>query len=197
MSISNSLYFPNPIPLSFIAEYQYCPRSAFYLLTDAPKLRCENDYIQSGRQAHEKVDAGYSGSKSSKKVESSVRVFSEVLGINGKIDILEFYKNNEIIPVELKRGKARENQMHQIQLALTALCLKEMFPEKIIKKAAIFFCEDRKRQEILLTDDLLAVAKNIALEIHQKIQSGLNPKNFPMQKDQRCNGCCFYDVCYI
>jgi CRISPR/Cas system-associated exonuclease Cas4 (RecB family) len=99
--------------------------------------------------------------------------------------------------VELKRGKCRENKMHQIQLALTALCLKEMFPQNSIKKAVIFFCEDRQRQEIILTDNLLETAKNIALEIHQKIQSGLNPKNFPMHKDTRCNGCCFYDLCHI
>src|SRR5690606_11586463 len=97
----------NPLPLSFIAEYQYCPRSAFYLLTDAPRSRDENDYIQSGRAVHQKVDEGYVHSKETKKIKSSVKIYSEKYSITGKADILEFHENGEIIPVELKRGKQR------------------------------------------------------------------------------------------
>ena len=184
------------LPLSFIAEYQYCPRSAFYLLIDTPKYRDENYYIQSGRQAHQKVDDGYVASKSSKKVESSVKVFSEKFGISGKVDILEFYKNGEIVPVELKRGQKRENETHQIQLALTALCLQEMFLQNI-RKVAIIFTNDRQRQEIILTAELLEKAKNIAHTIHQKVRDEIIPYNFPMQKDQRCVGCCFNSLCYL
>ncbi len=113
----------NYLPLSYIAEYSYCQRSAFYLLVDEKKYRDENIFIQSGRQAHQKVDEGYSANKSHKKVESSFRVFSNKFHISGKVDILEFYQNNEIVPVELKRGTPRQNYIHQIQLALTTICM--------------------------------------------------------------------------
>ncbi len=185
------------LPLSFVAEYNYCPRSAFYLLTDAPKLRDENIFIQSGREAHQKVDDGYKASKSMKRVETSVRVFLEKLQISGKTDILEFYPNEEIVPVELKRGSSRINETHHAQLALMALCLKEMFPQKIITRGAIFFTQNRRREEVLFSSELLQKAYNLASEVYNKVQNGMNPKNFPTKKDQRCNGCCFYNLCYI
>jgi len=58
-------------------------------------------------------------------VKASTKIFSERLSIIGKTDILEFHESGEIIPVELKRGKTRKSTMHEIQLALMALCLRE------------------------------------------------------------------------
>jgi len=187
----------NFLPLSFIAEYEYCPRSAYYLLTEAPRLRDENNFIQSGRQAHEKVDEGYKSSKPLKKIETSVSIFSEEFHISGKADILEFHQNGEIIPVELKRGKTRHNLTHQMQLALMALCLREMFPENKVERAAIFFTQDRHKEEIILSPELLEKAKILANTVFTKTNSGLDPRDFPRMKDDRCQGCCFYDFCYL
>lgn len=187
----------NSLPLSFIAEYEYCPRSAYYLIVDAPRSRDENHFIQSGREAHAAVDEGYKTSKSSKKVETSVRVFSEKFHISGKTDILEFYPNGEIIPVELKRGKARHNSMHHIQLALMAICLREMFPENKIERSAIFFTQDRQKEEIFLSEELLNKARNLAEMVFKKTSTNPHPSTFPAIKDERCNGCCFHHLCYI
>ncbi len=184
------------IPLSYIAEYAYCPRSAYWLLTDAPRLRDENVFIQSGRRAHVKVDEGYVRSKSAKKIESSVRIFSKHLGIIGKIDVLEFYKNEEIVPIEFKHGRKRKNKMHSIQLALMALCLKESFPKSRIAKGAIFFTDDKQKIFVDFTSELLREAEIIAKRMASGVKEGLKPKDFLPQKDERCNGCCFYDLCY-
>lgn len=186
-----------PIPLSFIAQYEYCPRSAYWLLTDAPRSRDENVFIQSGRQAHAKVDDGYSRTKGAITFNSSVKVFSEKFSIIGKIDVLEFHPNNEIIPIEFKRGKKRENLTHKIQLALAAICLKEMYPKSKIKRGGIFFTEDRHKMLFDFTDELLAEAKEIAENVTKKANSSLNPNDFKPCKDKRCQGCCFYDLCYI
>lgn len=191
------LFVMNYLPLSFIAEFEYCPRSAYYLITDAPKLRDENNFIQDGRELHQKVDDGYKFSKKTKKVESSIRIFSEKYFISGKIDIVEFHENNIIIPVELKRGKTRESSMHSIQIALSAICLKEIFPNAKIENGAIFFCEDRQKIEIILTDELIKKAQDIALFLKEKNSKALNPKDFPALKDSRCLGCCFYQLCYF
>lgn len=187
----------NPLPISYLSEYAYCPRSAYYLFIDAPKLRDENVFIQSGRHAHQKVDAGYIHSKSAKKVQSSFRLFSDRLNIIGKADIVEFYHDGKIIPIELKRGKKRANIMHQIQLALMALCLKEMFPPAKIDQGAIFFTEDRQKQTVLFTQELLEEAEMIAKTVVEKAKKRLIPTDFPMQKDTRCQGCCFFDLCYL
>jgi len=186
----------NFIPLSFVAEYEYCPRSCYYLLVDAPKLRDENQFIQSGRQSHQKVDDGYKASKSLRKIETSVKVFSEKFHISGKTDILEFYANSEIIPTELKRGKIRQSSMHQMQLSLMALCLREMFPQNKIKKGAIFFTQDRQKKEIIFTEKILEKARNLAQMVFSK-SINCNPKNFPKFQDSRCKGCCFYELCHL
>jgi CRISPR-associated exonuclease Cas4 len=183
------------IPLSYVAEYLYCPRSAYYLATDAPKYRDENLYIQSGRQVHLKVDQPYIRSKNSKKIKSSFRVFSDELGIIGKADVLEFLETS-IVPVEFKRGKIRNNDMHDFQIALIVLCLREMFPDYSIMNGFIFYAEDKKKREIKFTDRQLISYKKTAMDIVKNFETNLVPKSFPMHKGEGCKGCCFYDLCY-
>jgi len=186
------------LPLSFIAEYEYCQRSAYWLITKAPRLRSENVFIQDGRDAHKIVDEPYVRYKKNSRIESSVQIFSKKYGISGKIDVLEFVKNEkgedvEIIPVEFKRGKSRISSMHQMQLALSALCLQEMFPEILVEKSAVFFTEDQQKKEIILTDELLEKARKLSLLLKN---SEISPKKFSMKKDKRCEGCCFKPLCY-
>jgi len=182
------------IPLSFLAEFEYCPRSCFWKLTGHAQIGDENKFIADGNAAHRTVDQKYFRSKNSKKIESSVRIFSEKFGISGVIDVLEFLPKNEIIPVEFKRGKIRENKMHETQLALTAVCVREMFPDFVVKKGAIFFAGDRRKKEIVLTDAKISSAENLAREISKK---ELIPQNFPAKKDARCDGCCFRELCFL
>lgn len=184
-------------PLSYVAEYSYCPRSAYYLFTNTPRVRDENVFIQSGRQVHQSVDQGYSYTKAAKKVESSVWVYSERLALRGKVDILEFYADKTLVPIEIKRGRCRENQMHTIQLALMALCLKDMFPQYRLEKSAIFFKEDKQKKDIELSESLLEKAEAIANDVKRKVERGLFPGDFPRYLDERCEGCCFYHLCYL
>lgn len=185
------------IPVSFVAEYAFCPRSAYYLLTDIPRYRDENEYIQNGRFVHQKVDKGYTFHKKAKKIVSSLHVFSEKFGLSGKVDYVEFFEDGEIVPVEIKRGKKRNSKMHQMQLALLGLCLKDMFPKLEVARGAVFFSGDRQKMWIPLTDDVLLAAVNLANEVNQKDQVGLDPRNFPMRKTLGCKGCCFYHLCYF
>ena len=187
----------NLLPLSYVAEYTYCPRSCYWkLVGEAPK-GAEYEFIADGTAAHQSVDSGYTYTKSAKKVESSVKVFSERLGIIGKTDFIEFHKDKRIIPVELKRGKKRKNHMHEVQLALMCLCLREMFPDALINEGAIFFTEDRQKITVPFTDELLQKTEKIAKTVVEKAKRGLIPSDFPTMKDERCKGCCFWDLCYL
>lgn len=185
------------IPLSYMAEYSYCPRSTYHLLTEAPRVRDENAFIQSGRHAHQSVDAGYRYTKSAKTVESSLWVYSEHLRVRGKVDIVEFYSDQTLVPIEVKRGAFRENRMHVMQLSLMALCLKEMFPQYRVESGAVFYKGDRKKKTIVFTKDLLKEAEYLAQEVSRKIEGGVVPKNFPPSLDERCEGCCFCHLCYL
>jgi CRISPR-associated exonuclease Cas4 len=184
------------LPLSFVAEYAYCPRSAYYLLVDAPRSRGENEYIVEGRVIHEKVDAGYVRHRGAKDVHASVSVHSDRYGLNGRVDVVEF-ADDAIIPVEFKRGTSRINHFHEIQLALMGLCLREMYPDRKVDQAAVFFAADRVRREIPLTLELLDEAAGIALDVQSKTQKILQPRAFPAVLDDRCKGCCFYELCHV
>jgi CRISPR-associated exonuclease Cas4 len=198
---SNKNKMRTPLPLSFIAEYAYCPRSAYWLLTEAPRSRDENEFIQDGRGKHKVVDDGYVRSKNAKRIEASVRVFSEQHGISGKLDVLEFLSAKksgrlEIIPVEFKRGKTRENKMHMQQLNLAALCVVEMYPEAVVKTGVIYFIDDRRRVEKSITAETRASAAQLAAAVHNACRHAIDPQQFEMKKDGRCTGCCFHSLCY-
>ena len=184
------------IPLSFVAEYAYCPRSAYWLLVDAPKVRDENIYIQDGRAEHRPSDAGYKVKRKEKKCESAMHVFSDTLGISGRVDMVEWYEDGSLGVIEYKRGKFRKNIMHDMQLALLTLCLKEMFPRKIIRKAQIYFFEDKKRRKVNLSSVLLKNARLLVKEVHSKMQEDLSSKCFPLKKGKHCKGCCFQNFCF-
>jgi CRISPR-associated exonuclease Cas4 len=184
------------IPLSFVAEYAYCPRSAYWLLVDAPKVRDENVYIQDGRAGHQPSDAGYVVARKDKKCTSGMRVFSDELGISGKADMVEWNKDGSLSVIEYKRGKLRHNRMHDMQLALLALCLEEMFPQKKIQRAQVYFFQDKKRREVILSFELLKKARVLTEEMRVKMQTDLSSKEFPRKKGEHCQGCCFQSFCF-
>ncbi len=186
------------IPLSFIAEYAYCPRSTYYLLTDAPRVRDENTYIQDGRAAHRVVDKPYTRHRNALRVQSSLRIYSRQYGISGVVDVVEFYPHNVIVPVEFKRGKKRTNPAHRQQLALQALCLREMFSSSHLTYGEIFFTGDRQRKRYTLGDDEQKEAIVLADAVYKRLQKDLlDPHDFPQHRDARCDGCCFRDLCYL
>ena len=55
-----------------------------------------------------------------------MHVGSEVLGIAGVCDVVEFYSDGTICPVEYKRGKPKAHRADEVQLCAQALCLEEM-----------------------------------------------------------------------
>lgn len=186
------------IPLSFIAEYAYCPRSTYYLLTDAPRVRDENTYIQDGRAAHRTVDEPYVRHKGAVRIRSALRIYSRKHGIIGKVDVVEFFRDNTMVPVEFKRGARRTNHAHKHQLALQALCLQEMFPAYTVTYGAVFFAADHRRQRYELSARDLTAAADLATAVHERLHAGApQPQDFPMHRDPRCKGCCFYDLCYL
>jgi CRISPR/Cas system-associated exonuclease Cas4 (RecB family) len=84
-----------------------------------------------------------------------------------------------------------------MQLALAALCLRERFPQAVISRGAIFFVGSRRRREVVLDEETLNKAENLALEVGKKVSKGLFPRDFPALKDDRCEGCCFRPLCFL
>src|SRR5512136_1690676 len=116
---------PEPLPLSLLNDYLYCPRRAALKLVEG--WRSANAHTERGDIVHEHSDlAGYEVVKGVTLLRA-LPVWSERLGLNGKCDIVEQYADGRVYPVEFKLGKRRKWENDDAQLCAQALCLEEMF----------------------------------------------------------------------
>ncbi len=68
----------------------------------------------------------------------ALRIFSRSMGISGECDVVEFHEDEsgiplhgysglyKAIPIEYKRGKPKDHDADELQLAAQAMCLEEM-----------------------------------------------------------------------
>jgi CRISPR-associated exonuclease Cas4 len=147
------------IPIKTAAEYFFCQRAAFYMLNNWEN-DLENEFLFKGTQSHNTIEKIPYKHRVKAKLEYRYRVVSEKHKIYGVCDAVEFHENREIIPVEYKTGKIRNNFMHLVQLHLQAMCLEEMFKIKL-PYAYIYFTDSRARQKIRLnnTERRLIISK--------------------------------------
>ena len=85
-------------------------------------------------------------------------VYSRELGISGECDVVEFHRSQdgitlfgrdglyEVIPIEYKRGKPKENDVDILQLMAQALCLEEMLCCQI-SFGYLYYGETRHRKK--------------------------------------------------
>lgn len=119
------------------------------------------------------------------KYFTEIEVFSEKLGLKGRIDKLEV--GEEIIPHEIK-NREEIFESDKIQLAAYALLLEERFNKKV-KKAII---ETKSNEtEIEITNELKNKVLEIADEIRNMKEIPPLPSNF-----SKCNFCGLKDFCY-
>ena len=181
------------LPISYVAEYAYCPRSSFLLLVDTPAYREDNYYMQDGKSEHTHLEHEKLIQRGSTQLISALKVKSEELRITGKLDYLKIISDGSYIPVEFKRGKKRESHAHQMQLALLALCLEEQFPENSVNEGEVYFTGSKEKISYLLNEDVKNEAKSICDYI---LRSLPNPEYFKRILNQKCTGCCFQNLCF-
>src|SRR5262249_27908419 len=113
-----------PIMISALQHYSYCPRQC--ALIHIEQAFEENVYTLRGRAVHERVDQVESCRLGTIRIERSLPIYSERLGLTGKADVVEFDAEDIPYPVEYKHGPKRAKEHDDIQLAAQAVCLEEM-----------------------------------------------------------------------
>lgn len=190
------------IQLSGIQHFVFCKRQ--WALIHIESQWSENFLTADGRIMHENAHSGIHVEKRKNLVITrSMRISSANLGISGECDIVEFEKSENgiyidkyqgkfsIIPIEYKRGKPKMNNCDIMQLVAQAICLEDMFCCEITK-GYIYYGETRKREEILITNELKNEAKNILKEMHELLKRGHTPKVKPSKS---CKSCSMKDLC--
>jgi CRISPR-associated exonuclease Cas4 len=181
----------DPVNVSALNQYAYCPRRCGLIYLEGEFAN--NLHTQRGNAEHERVDrAAHAITRDGARVEYALPIWSDQLGLIGKCDVVEFWLDGTVYPVEYKHGPRRAWLNDDLQLAAQALCLEEMLQVKI-ERAAIFHAGSKRRREIDITsalrDDVASAVSAIQeMLAHQRLPD-------PTADTRRCRECSMKDIC--
>lgn len=193
----------DPIPISALQHWMYCPRQC--ALIHVEQVFADNVFTARGNAVHKLVDEPGHELKKGVKVERSLPLWSDRIGLIGKADLVEFHPDGSVFPVEFKHGPKRKvaplslgeglgvrAHLHDdIQLAAQAMCLEEMLG-KPVAQGAIYHASSRRRRDVDIDADLRALVERTTEAVRANIQNGTLPA--PVN-DERCEHCSLKDIC--
>ncbi len=180
-----------PVNVSALNQYAYCRRrcALIYLENEF----ADNRHTASGNAEHARVDrVAHASNREGARVEHALPIWSERLGLIGKGDVVEFWPDGTIYPVEYKHGAKKQHDNDDLQLAAQALCLEEMFGRPILQ-GAIFHARSKRRREVVFTSQLRAATEQTVASIRQMLMAQTMPP--PLINDTRCRECSLLDLC--
>jgi len=188
--------------ISAIQHFYYCKRQ--WALIHMEQQWVENVHTVKGQILHEKVDDPFIfESRKDYFISRSMPLISYHLGFYGVADAVEFRlsksgcyipsKDNfyEIIPVEYKVGKPKEDNRDAIQLCVQAMCLEEMF-QTTIEIGYLYYGKTRHRQLVQLNKLLRQEVYELSKEMHETLE---NDKTILAQYSTKCSNCSLYNIC--
>lgn len=178
------------VMISAIEHYSYCPRQCG--LIHLEDVYHENVYTLRGSAAHERVDTPtWETLPDGGRVERALPIWSEQYGLNGRADAVEFRGDGTIFPVEYKHGRKRESRHDALQLVAQAVCLEEMFGQRLVA-GAIYYHSTKRRRDVAFTADLRSEMAEIVAQIRHIKHTVTLP--LPVH-DARCTNCSLVDAC--
>jgi CRISPR-associated exonuclease Cas4 len=183
----------DPIPLSALQHWCYCPRQC--ALIHVEQVFAENLFTLRGQAVHKQVDAPGVEVRAGLRVERALPVWSDRLGLIGKADVIEFEADGTPYPVEYKVGSRAKAPWiaacDDLQLTAQALCLEEM-TGKAVPAGALFYAKSKRRRELRID----AGQRQRALEAIAAVRALLDAAVLPAPTfDKRCEKCSLADIC--
>ena len=176
------------ISISALNQYVFCPRRCALMHVEG--IWSDNEHTAKGTILHKNADErGYEIIGQAKCLHA-LPLYSEKYGLNGKADIVEIRKD-EIIPIEYKKGKKREFNNDNIQIAAQALCLEEMF-QTTIRRGFIYHAMSKKRREVLIDEALRIETLQTIENVRRLLQTQAIPAAHYLP---RCHGCGLFGTC--
>jgi CRISPR-associated exonuclease Cas4 len=175
--------------VSAIEHFSYCPRQC--ALIHVEKVFDENIFTLRGNRAHERADEPDATEEDGKRIERAVPIWSSRLGLQGKADVIEFWDDGTVYPVEYKHGPRRAKAHDDLQLCAQALCLEEMLGCSITK-GAIYHHSSRRRREVAFDQTLREKTERAITGVRSMLLAGVLP---PPADDARCPKCSLIDAC--
>jgi len=179
----------DPIAISALQHWCYCPRQC--ALIHQEQAFADNIHTARGQAVHHLVDQPGYEIKAGIKVERSLPLWCERLGLIGKADLVEFHRDGAVFPVEFKHGRKRRTLHDDVQLAAQALCIEEMLGRPV-PAGAIYHASSHRRREVAITDELRRLVAATAAAIRDMLAAGVLP---PPVNDARCRECSLRAIC--
>ncbi|MDD2599920.1 MAG: CRISPR-associated protein Cas4 [Kiritimatiellae bacterium] len=195
----------NLLPLSATSQYAYCPRR--FALVHIEQLWSDNIHTAVGNVLHKKVHSGVRESRGDTLILRSLRLRSLRLGISGITDVVEMIRTPlsqggiQIpgikgtwlpLPVEYKKGTAKNNHPYEVQLCAQAICLEEMLGCHI-NVGALFYGETRRRCEVVFDEVLRQQTETVCARLHELVQKGITPS--AVYEKKKCDCCSLLEIC--
>ena len=185
---------PNPIPLSALQHWAYCPRQCG--LIHLEQAFDDNLHTQRGQAVHALVDQPGMELRKGLRIERALPVWHDTLGLIGKADVVEFEPDGTPYPVEYKHGSRHKAAdiaaCDDLQLAAQALCLEAM-TGRSVRMGAIYYASSRRRREVNITPVLRDQVADTVRAIRQMQATATLPP--PTTDVRRCKGCSLRDRC--
>lgn len=188
--------------LSGIQHYYFCKRQ--WALIHIEQQWAENQGTMEGNYLHEKADMPFLKEKRKDLLISrAVPVSSEILGLAGIIDVIEFRRSDDGIKlnryggawipevIEYKRGKEKPDERDIVQLCAQVICLEEKWDVRI-DKSYLYYFKTNKRIEVLITNELKDKVIEISKDMHRLYNEQKIP---PAEFFKNCQLCSLYDIC--
>lgn len=176
------------ISISALNQFVFCPRRCALMHVEG--IWSDNEHTAKGTILHKNADEKGYETDGKAKLLRALPLFSHKYGLSGKADIVEVHQD-EIIPVEYKKGKRREFDNDNIQLMAQALCLAEMF-KKNVARGFIYHAASKRRREVIFDENL----RNETISVIEAVRELLAFETIPAAEFKpRCNGCSLYGTC--
>lgn len=176
------------VTLSEIEHFAYCPRQ--WALIQLDQVWKENESTAVGQIIHNRVDQPQTREERGHTTSRSLIVWSDVHGLFGRADAVEFVEGHPPFPVEHKSGH-RAMVPAVMQLAAQAICLEEMFSVPVLR-GAVWLHGQRRRRDIDITENLRVRSLGVAAAIRGRRSIAALP---PAVADGRCPDCSLINEC--
>ncbi|MCD8122701.1 MAG: CRISPR-associated protein Cas4 [Clostridiales bacterium] len=188
--------------LSGLQHFVFCRRQ--WALIHIEQQWSENYQTTAGELMHKNAhDEDKFEKRGDTMIARGLRIASPKLGLSGQCDVVEFHKAMEgvsvfgyegcwkIVPIEYKRGKAKEGKEDEVQLCAQAMCLEEMFLTQI-DEGFLYYGETKRRTCVLFSEELRNYVSQCAMEMHNYFDRGYTPK---VKSSGKCRSCSLFDLC--
>ncbi|MGH8581875.1 MAG: CRISPR-associated protein Cas4 [Gammaproteobacteria bacterium] len=181
----------DPINVSALNQYAYCPRRCGLIYLEGEFE--DNVHTSRGSAEHDRVDrVAHATTRDGARLEYALPIWSERLGLIGKCDVVEFWPDGTVYPVEYKHGPRRTWLNDDIQLGAQAMCLEEML-NVTIPHAAIFHAGSKRRREVEIAAQLRTEVQRTVSAIRGMLADSRLPA--PTTEVRRCRECSLKDIC--